>query len=72
MSSLVEPVVEDLDLQLGLVQHPRMIMNFETKQTMFKYLQSDIVQIPANIFDIDIIIECDPASSVESFILGMT
>ena len=39
---------------------------------MLDYLQSDIVQIPANIFDVDIVVECNPASSVESFILGMT
>ena len=38
---------------------------------MLNYLQSDIIQVPANIFDVDIVVECNPASSVESFILGM-
>ena len=41
------------------------------RKKILEYLQSDIVQIPANIFDVDIVVECNPASSIESFILGM-
>ena len=36
------------------------------------YLESNVVQIPANVFDVDIIVECDPATSVESLILRVT
>ena len=36
------------------------------------YLESNIVQIPANVLDVDIIVEGDPATPVESLILRVT